>query len=642
MSTGTAQRLYVPDRFAYQRRRSRPVLAGSVQIGGDAPLVLQSMCTAPTQDVAATVAQCISLAEVGCQIVRVTAPGVKDAQALRQIRQEFSAAGFAEIPLVADIHFRPAAAMEAVEHVEKVRVNPGNFADKKFFKVREYSDAEYDEELQRLHERFSPLVLRAKELGRALRIGTNHGSLSDRIMNRYGDTPSGMVESAMEFIRIAEDNGFRDIVVSMKASNPKVMVQAYRLLAATLDEHGERYPIHLGVTEAGDGEDGRVKGAAGIGALLEDGIGDTIRVSLTEEPEAEIPVARALAERYEPPPFAIGAVLGETVDEAIDCYDYRRRVAEILRLGGGPDDEGVPVGGGQVPLVLGPLRLPTDDDVEPLCDAAVDDADLWGHPSSALMTRCRTRAAMPVPVRRVAAGAAIDAPERSLVLIDLPEHGQVAALRRSVRALPDDVLVGIAEPGPLGATRAYRLLAALSEERFRAAEARESGSGIRHPICLTMPEERDLIALSTVLGGLLVDGIGDCIYLPAAERPRQLAFTILQAVKARTTRADYVACPSCGRTLFDLMEVTEHIRSATKHLDGVTIAIMGCIVNGPGEMADADFGYVGASPGKITLYRGKQAVRRNVPMQHARDELIQLIKDHDMWQEPPGGTEEQS
>ncbi|MBN8527445.1 MAG: (E)-4-hydroxy-3-methylbut-2-enyl-diphosphate synthase, partial [Planctomycetes bacterium] len=289
---------YVDHRLGFARRRSTTVMVGRIQVGGGAPIVVQSMCTTPTQDVAATVAQSIRLAEVGCQIVRVTAPGVKDAQALKAIRAGFDAAGFRDVPLVADIHFMPAAALEAVEHVEKVRINPGNYADKKRFAVTEYSDAEYAAELERVAERFRPLVRRARELGRSLRIGTNHGSLSDRIMNRFGDTPAGMVESAMEFVHIAESEGFRDLIISMKASNPKVMVQAYRLLCARLRDHGAEYPLHLGVTEAGDGEDGRVKSAAGIGALLEDGIGDTVRVSLTEAPEAEIPVARALVARY--------------------------------------------------------------------------------------------------------------------------------------------------------------------------------------------------------------------------------------------------------------------------------------------------------------------------------------------------------
>jgi (E)-4-hydroxy-3-methylbut-2-enyl-diphosphate synthase len=620
---------YVGDRFAWQRRLTRAVRVGELTIGGTAPIVVQSMCTTPTQDVAATIAQCIQLAEAGCQLVRVTAPGVKDAQALRPIRAGLSAAGFAGVPLVADIHFMPKAAMEAIEHVEKVRINPGNFADKKSFAVHEYSDSEYAAELERIHQRFAPLARRARELGRALRIGVNHGSLSDRIMNRYGDTPEGMVESALEFIRIAEDQDFREIIISMKSSNPKVMVHAYRLLVAALAAHGEPYPIHLGVTEAGDGEDGRIKGASGIGALLEDGIGDTIRVSLTEDPVAEIPVARALAHAYEPPTFCPPVSLPARPDEAVTPYEYRRRVAEIVRLGG-PD--GVPVGGGQLPRVLAPARIPSDDAGHSDPDAAVADDGLFSQLGERIATR--PQVSVSIPFVRAAAGSLVSVPAGALVLLDLPASEQATALSTTLHALPAEALVGIAEPGPLGITRAYRLLAACDEALFSADERQSPGSGVRHAICLALPLESDPLRIAATAGGLLIDGIGDALYLPAAERPVDLAFTLLQAVKARVTRADYVACPSCGRTLFDLMEVTEHIRAATRHLDGVTIAIMGCIVNGPGEMADADFGFVGSGPNKITLYRGKEPVRRNIPFDGAREALIDLIKEHGMWKEP--------
>jgi len=634
--TATASGLYVPHRLGYNRRRSRAVPVGELTIGGDAPVVVQSMCTTPTQNVVATVEQCVSLAEAGCQLIRITAPGVKDAKALADIRRDFSARGFAAVPLVADIHFMPRAAMEAVEHVEKVRINPGNFADKKAFAVLEYTDAEYAAELERLHERFSPLARRARELGRAMRIGVNHGSLSDRIMNRYGDTPEGMVESALEFIRIAEDNDFRDLVISMKSSNPKVMVHAYRLLVRALDEHGEAYPIHLGVTEAGDGEDGRVKGAAGIGSLLEDGIGDTIRVSLTEAPEAEVPVAEALAEEYRTPPTVVDPTSLEAPEEAIDPYSYHRRVAEIVRLGASADSDGVAIGGGQMPAVLVPLRLPAEDlgSGAATPDAALDDPQAIA--GERVLARAEAGAAQPVPVYRITAGdpAPAGLTPGALVLIDLGERDQVQALHHSLNALPAEVVVGIQDPGPLGFTRAYRLLAAVDENCFAHAEAAQRGTGVRHAICIALPGVADLLQIASIGGGLLIDGIGDALYLPAANRPRGLAFTLLQAVKARTTRADFVACPSCGRTLFDLMEVTEHIREATHHLDGVTIAIMGCIVNGPGEMADADFGFVGSGPGKITLYRGKEPVRRNIPFDGARDALIDLIQEHGMWKDP--------
>jgi (E)-4-hydroxy-3-methylbut-2-enyl-diphosphate synthase len=638
---------YVAHRLGYVRRLSRAVMVGRVQVGGliggkPAPLVLQSMCTTPTQDVAATVKQSILLAESGCQIVRITAPGVKDAQALKDIRREFSAAGFKDIPLVADIHFMPPAAMEAIEHVEKVRVNPGNFADKKRFAVLEYTDAEYQEEVERVAERFLPLVKRAKALGRALRIGTNHGSLSDRIMNRWGDTPRGMVESAMEFVRIAESEGYKDLIISMKSSNPKVMVEAYRLLCATLTDHGEQYPLHLGVTEAGDGEDGRTKSAAGIGALLEDGIGDTIRVSLTEPPEFEIPVAAALAARYAKlNPFA--APGGAPLDQ-IDPYTYRRRVAEIVRVGAE-----VPIGGGLLPRVFAPQSTPKPVGKEPDADVRIDDQLLWAVQAHSIpgAEGCQKKAASHqdsglrtpdsglMPLVHLKAGCDLPAiPAGALVLLRLGDKDPVASLRSTLPKLPDGIVLGIAEPGLIGEVRAYRLLAATIEEQFRAAEAAKVGSGRRQPIAIALPFQRDELAISAIAGCLLIDGIGDALYLPQAPDPRRLAFTILQAVKARITRADYVACPSCGRTLFNLIDVTAHIKEVTNHLDGVTIAIMGCIVNGPGEMADADFGYVGAGPGKIDLYRGKEKVRTGIASEHARAELIQLIKDSGKWKDP--------
>jgi (E)-4-hydroxy-3-methylbut-2-enyl-diphosphate synthase len=633
---------YVADRFGYARRASRAVMVGRVQVGGlvdgrPAPLVLQSMCTTPTQDVAATIRQSILLAESGCQIVRITAPGVKDAQALKDIRRGFSAAGFKDVPLVADIHFMPPAAMEAIEHVEKVRVNPGNFADKKRFAVLEYTDAEYQAELERVAERFLPLVKRAKALGRALRIGTNHGSLSDRIMNRWGDTPRGMVESAMEFVRIAESEGYKDLIISMKSSNPKVMVEAYRLLCATLADHGEHYPLHLGVTEAGDGEDGRTKSAAGIGALLEDGIGDTIRVSLTEPPECEIPVAAALAARYARlNPFAAPA---NAPHDGTDPYSYRRRVAEIARVG-----HDIPIGGGLLPRVFAPQTTPKPAGKEPDADVRIDDQLLWAVQAHSIpgAEGCQAKKANVSGVSSGAmalvhlkAGCDLPAiPAGALVLLRLGDKDPVAALRSTLPKLPDGIVLGIAEPGLIGEVRAYRLLAAVIEEQFRAAETLKAGSGRRQPIAITLPFQRDELALAAIAGSLLIDGIGDALYLPQAPDPRRLAFTILQAVKARVTRADYVACPSCGRTLFNLIDVTAHIKEVTNHLDGVTIAIMGCIVNGPGEMADADFGYVGAGPGKIDLYRGKEKVRTGIASEHARAELIQLIKDAGKWKDP--------
>jgi (E)-4-hydroxy-3-methylbut-2-enyl-diphosphate synthase len=621
---------YVASRFQFKRRVSRAVKIGAyLQIGGNSPIVIQSMCTTPTQDVAATVKQCISLAEVGCQLVRITAPGVKDAMALKDIRRDFSAAGYGKVPLVADIHFMPPAAMEALLHVEKVRVNPGNFADKKRFAVTQYSDQTYREEIERVRERFVPVVLRAKELGRALRIGTNHGSLSDRIMNRFGDTPLGMVESAMEFIVIAESEGFRDLVISMKSSNPKVMVQAYRMLTARLEKHGTPYPLHLGVTEAGDGEDGRTKSAAGIGALLEDGLGDTIRVSLTEAPEAEIPVAQTLAALYEKRRAFPAAI---AIKEALDPYVFQRRVSDIIRIA---DD--VPIGGGLIPRVLAPASAPGPKGQEPKADGIVADSHLWFAQARSIpgAERCQKAGVGEgkkgeVPLLYVRAHECAEIGKSAvgaLVLARMEDDNAPEALHTLIRNLPNGSMVGIAETNIFGEVRAYRLLAAIIDEEFRA-------TGRKPPICLAMPFQNDDLAIAAIAGSLLLDGIGDCLYFPAAKDARRLSYTVLQAVKARVTRADYVACPSCGRTQFDLMEVTAHIKEVTSHLDSVTIAIMGCIVNGPGEMADADFGYVGSGPGKIDLYRGKQIVRRNLPFNQARDELVTLIKESGLWKDP--------
>jgi len=649
---------YVSDRLGYVRRASRPVMVGRVQVGGTADLVLQSMCTTKTTNIDATIRQSCVLADAGCQIVRITAPGLADAQCLKRIREGFSAAGYRDVPLAADIHFMPVAAMEAIEHVEKVRINPGNFVDKKRFAVRDYSDAEYQEELERVAARFLPLVRRAKILGRALRIGTNHGSLSDRIMNRFGDSPAGMVESAMEFILLAESEGYHDLIISMKSSNPKIMVSAYRLLVARLAAHGQAYPLHLGVTEAGDGEDGRVKSAAGIGALLEDGLGDTIRVSLTEPPEFEIPVARALAQRYRT--WQSFRAPAGCPAETLDPYTFRRRVAGIVRVArprpsdaAAPAEDRLAVGGGLLPRVLAPHHSPAPPAAEPQADALVQDHHLWALRAHSIpgAERCQKNiksqqaasAHIPVPVpgqitlidtRLGSCMAGQEFAAGSLILLRLDDANAPQALASALAAIPESCLVGIAEPGLLGETRAYRLLAAVDEQSFRDAEARHPGSGVRHALCVALPFQQDELAISAIAGGLLIDGIGDCLYLPGAKDPRRLAFTILQAVKARITRADYVACPSCGRTQFDLMEVTAHIKAATSHLDGVTIAIMGCIVNGPGEMADADFGYVGSGPGKIDLYRRKDVVRRGLSAERARDELIVLIKESGLWREP--------
>jgi (E)-4-hydroxy-3-methylbut-2-enyl-diphosphate synthase len=526
---------YCASRFEYARRRTREVLIGNVGVGGDNPIRVQSMTTTRTQDIEGTLAQSIRLVEAGCEIVRITAPTVNDAKAIGEVKRLLRAKGI-NVPLVADIHFSPAAAMEAAEHVEKVRVNPGNFADQKFFRVREYTDEDYAAEIARIEERFTPLVLKCKERGVAMRIGSNHGSLSDRIMNRYGDTPAGMVESALEFVRIARKHDYHDIVLSMKASNPKVMIQAYRLLVARMDEEGlDPYPLHLGVTEAGLGEDGRIKSAVGIGALLDDGLGDTIRVSLTEEPEAEIPVAQRLVAPYNGTFHS--AVRGEA--ERIDPYSYARRLTREV--------DGV--GGGNTVAVLDPLEE----------------------------------------------GLSVD-------------RSQLAAL----------------DVGWFDAVRAYRALAANSGDQ-----------PIHLQLALDGDEEEVLLRASTVFGSLLCDGIGDSVGLSAPVEDRsRLLFGILQAAGVRITKTEFVSCPSCGRTLFDLQSTTERIASRTSHLKGVKIAIMGCVVNGPGEMADADFGYVGGSPGHVNLYVGKDVVEKGVPEAEADQRLIDLIRSRGKWTEP--------
>ena len=583
----------LPKPFYQQRRPTREVMVGNVGIGGGNPVRVQSMITCDTMDTAACVRETMVLADAGCEIVRITAPTVKDARNLEAIRKELRAKG-CNVPLVADIHFKPEAAMEAAKWVEKVRINPGNYADSKKFAVREYTDDEYAAEIGRIREKFAPLVEYCKEHGVALRIGTNHGSLSDRIMNRYGDTPLGMVESALEFARIARELGFHDFVFSMKASNPKIMIEAYRLLVSRLEAEGPdwNYPIHLGVTEAGDGEDGRIKSAVGIGSLLADGIGDTIRVSLTEDSVHEIPVARELADLFAG--NCEGGVCGDGV--SFDPFAYARRSSTRIVL------NGVPLGGDEVPRVAVTRRLHDD-------------------------------------VARDVRGLGDYQPE--LVYEDLPvfemdPRDEVAVA--AINARPDACLVTVKDGTTLPVIAAFRLLASRVDPR--------------HPVLLkdtldpapapAVPAVRKLLAASARLGSLLCDGIGDAVLVRTETDARQalrLAYNILQAVAARIFKTDYVACPSCGRTLFNLQETTARIKAATSHLKGVKIAIMGCIVNGPGEMADADFGYVGGAPGKVNLYVGKQPVKFNIPEVEAVDRLVDLIKEHGRWIEAQAKAE---
>ena len=536
---------------------------GSLRIGGDAPLRVQSMTTTKTQEVGPTVAQTRALAEAGCDLVRITAQTTTEAKALGEIRAELARQG-AAVPLVADIHFNPKAALEAADHVEKVRINPGNFADSKQFAQREYSEDQYREELGRIAKSFAPLVEKCKTLRRAIRIGTNHGSLSDRIMNQFGDTPAGMVESALEYMRVAESLGFRDIVFSMKASNPVVMLQANRLLVQALDKHGSAYPLHLGVTEAGEGQDARIKSAMGIGVLLAEGIGDTIRVSLTEDPVQEVPVAMALA-RWAQRRWAAGL----QVDPPVRPFQWERHPTQ-------PALYETRVIGGQEPVKVGLFE---------------GDAP---HP-------------------RQAGGK--DTPCEFV----LPDNEAVKAKFHILQA--EELL---------------------NEGRLLARRLEQAGD--RRPVLLVWDARRFeqddlpfLIEAAVQVGGLLVDGIGDAVVIRSrfpAQRILTFSYDLLQAARLRSVKAEYIACPGCGRTLFDLEPVTQRIKSKTGHLKGVKIAVMGCIVNGPGEMADADFGYVGGSPGTVNLYIGKEMVERGVPSPQADERLISLIKAHGKWVDP--------
>lgn len=580
---------YCDSLYHYQKRETREVRVGRVGIGGTNPIRVQSMLTSDTRDTEACITETLGLVSAGCEIVRITAQTRRYAENLELIKAGLLARG-CDVPIVADIHFKPDAAMEAARWVEKVRINPGNFVDKKKFEIREYTDNQYAEELGRIEEQFVPLVQLCQKRGVAMRIGTNHGSLSDRIMNRYGDTPLGMVESALEFARIARSLDYHQFVFSMKASNPKVMIEAYRLLVARLRELGSdwNYPLHLGVTEAGDGEDGRIKSAIGMGSLLADGIGDTVRVSLTEDAVHEIPVARALVDKVAMPlsEGANGQVRVSEPAAAFDPFSFTRRSSARISV------QGVWVGGGET------IRV------------AVTPAQ-WEE------VKDRTKQLGDFQPEIVWADG---------VEVDPLDDSAVAALN----AREEVCLVAVSDSCAIDVVRAYRLLAA------RVAK--------RHPILLKdglgEPSQGflpGLLRAATHLGSLLCDGIGDAVLVRnegTAEGALKLAYNILQGAGVRIFKTDYVACPSCGRTLFNLQSTTQKIRAATGHLKGVRIAVMGCIVNGPGEMADADFGYVGGAPGKINLYVGKAAVKFNIPEEEAVERLIDLIREHGRWFEP--------
>ena len=632
------------------------------------------MTTTDTLDVRATVRQTIELAEAGCEIVRITAPSVRAAEALAPIVRAVRESGF-DLPLVADIHFLPQAAMEAVKYATKSGSTPATMPTERN-SVREYSDSQYEEELERLHESFSPLVLRCKELGRSMRIGTNHGSLSDRIMNRFGDTPRGMAESALEFVRIAREHNFHEIVLSMKASNPKVMIEAYRLVTALMNEEEMDYPLHLGVTEAGDGEDARIKSAIGIGSLLLDGLGDTIRVSLTEDPVAEIPVAIALARRAwnwwsAPPPKQVSPV------ELINPFDFRRRSVREIKL-----SQTIRLGEKHAPAVLARSSHPLNEIQEIVQQVAQIQSASKDAPIEGLILECKEAeelacletlrgslfGAVPLIIVENNVHGIRPPPFRedspSVVWVSSTacgDHGALAdflqscedsnctpALALPAKPLEDEIvrLLGESSTPPIiallptegiNSVAGYRTLAAILDEH-----------DLNLPIWIRnrdqgrlFPEDESFSALlldsSILSGSLLCDGIGDLISVENTgdlDRNRGLSYNVLQGARARISKTEFVACPSCGRTLFDLQSTTHRVKEATGHLKGVTIAVMGCIVNGPGEMADADFGYVGSGPGKIDLYVGKNRVKSSIRETEAVDRLVDLIQDEGKWIDP--------
>jgi len=658
---------------SYKRIQTRPVKVGNLVIGGGHPIRVQTMTTTDTMDTDATVAQVIRCIEAGAELVRVTAPSKKEAENLANIKAILHSKGY-HTPIVADIHFTPNAAEIAARIIEKVRVNPGNYVDKKKFEQIDYTDAEYLEEIERIRERFSPLVLICKEQGTAMRIGTNHGSLSDRIMSRYGDTAIGMVESAMEFLRIARSLDYHQIILSMKSSNPQVMVQAYRLLIQQMQqEFNELYPLHLGVTEAGDGEDGRIKSAIGIGTLLEDGIGDTIRVSLTEDPELEIPVCLDLVKRYNQLSEVNTAMVPELTQLPYSPFEYTRRATTAVRN----------IGGKQVPVVIADLsHLSTIEitdlvaigytydaasDKWAISDAAADYVFIGNKPLDFNLPGTLSIVATPAvcalanntekyhPIIDAASFIALDAKHPQLNFVQIDCYSDLSPI-------PDELLLQIAKDDAVVFCLSSQCNNAMQAVRRMAIKLMQLQ--IQQPIILVTDSQwqttdEHLIHFAIETGALLLEGIGDgiCLGLSQAAYDASIngsnvsgrnyfnnssieqllnttAFGILQATRTRISKTEYISCPSCGRTLFELQETTAKIRAVTNHLKGLKIAIMGCIVNGPGEMADADFGYVGSGVGKITLYKGKEVMKRNIDSNVAVDELILLLKEHDAWIEP--------
>ena len=648
--------------FAYRRFETREVKVGDLGIGGKNPIRVQSMTTSDTRDTESTVRQILDLERAGCELVRLTVPSMADAENLPNIRRRLKEEN-SKVPLAADIHFTPSAAMLAAEYMEKVRINPGNFVDRKKFAVREYTDSEYNEELERISEVFLPFVKKCKELGRAVRIGTNHGSLSDRIMNRFGDTPLGMVESALEFIRIAETVNFHDIIVSMKASNPQVMVHAYRLLVSRFIELGMKYPVHLGVTEAGDGKDGRIKSAMGIGTLLEDGIGDTIRVSLTEDAVHEIPVAKILVKK-----FNSGTPFSEEKPEYSEFrnpYTYTRRKTEPVPVGDLRIGENYPVRAetsfpsfsekeildflklfDEEKLYVKPeilhFHISTSDELKNLADSVR--SGKIRVPVSASLSKIQNNdfininehllflQKISVPAEKLSELS----PESVQILKKLTEKNTIEVSfsgtedfqknwKRIRSIFHENIMISLNEEAEDRLYTCRKILSLLGDEKVPFLVSGKYGDA-----------EDAMYGASVLFGSLLLDGSGDCIRLAMNDQKESLilSFDILQAARQRTVKTEFISCPSCGRTLFDLQKTTARIKERTGHLVGVKIAVMGCIVNGPGEMADADFGYVGAGPGKVHLYLGKEIVMKSISSEEADEKLVELIKSQGKWSEP--------
>ena len=629
--------LYCRSLSQTKRFNTREVMIGKVGVGGDNPIRIQSMTTTDTMDTKSTIDQSMRMIDAGCEIVRITAPSVKEARNLELIKDGLIKNGY-QVPIVADIHFTPNAAIVAASIVEKVRINPGNYADRKKFEIHQYTDAAYFDELARIKEKFVPLINECKRYGTAMRIGTNHGSLSDRILSRYGDTPLGMVESAMEFLRIAEDESYREIILSMKASNTHVMVQAYRLLVKKMNEEGMKYPLHLGVTEAGEAEDGRIKSSVGIGTLMEDGLGDTIRVSLTEEPEKEIPVAKILIDRYGKQKIIEENNLAMNGLPYDPYFHVRRKTHQILNIGSD-----------QVPRVIGDLSscssiMPEDlglfgylysaeKDKWHISDIAIDflyigsnslDFEIPGtlgiiQHHSVIESKSRH-----YPLYHFSDIDLIDREDKSFLVCN-PEDD----VFDQIRVLNNCTLIVHSKQNH-GIQGQRRFITELMNQN------------ILNPVIIRrtyrgFSKEEFLIYSSVDVGGLQIDGLGDGVWMDYENDQfyvNQTAFGILQASRTRISKTEYISCPSCGRTLFDLQETTAKIRKRTDHLKGIKIGIMGCIVNGPGEMADADYGYVGTGPGLISLYKGQEVVKRNIQASDAVDALIELIDSNGDWVEP--------